>query len=230
MGFKDGDFVKIEYTAWRAADQQIVYTTDENKAKESGVYYENTRYGPQLVVVGKSNVIKGLYDAIKGMNVSDLKKVELEPKDAFGDRDNNLVRVMSLADFKKRDMVPYPGMQLDLDGVVATVRSVTSGRVLVDANHPLAGEKLIYEVKVVSKVEKPADQVKELAESYSLKPKSIKVENGKVEVEIGSDVEKNSEYFVNKTTFVNVIFRDMESVQNVDVKEEFNREKKEEKK
>ena len=63
MGFKDGDFVKIEYTAWRAADEQIVYTTDENKAKESGVHYDNSKYGPQLVVVGKSNVIKGLYEA-----------------------------------------------------------------------------------------------------------------------------------------------------------------------
>ncbi|HVA83043.1 MAG TPA: FKBP-type peptidyl-prolyl cis-trans isomerase, partial [Candidatus Aquilonibacter sp.] len=91
MSLKDGDFVKIEYTAWRAADKQIVYTTDEKKAKDSGVYYENSKYGPQLVVIGKSGIIKGLYETLKGMSVSELKKVELEPTQTFGERDNNMV-------------------------------------------------------------------------------------------------------------------------------------------
>ena len=226
MSLKDGDFVKIEYTAWRAADNQIVYTTDEKKAKESGVYYESAKYGPQLVVVGKSNVIKGLYEALKGMNISELKKIELEPVRAFGERDQNLVRVMPLADFKNRDMAPYPGMQLDLDGVIATVKSVNGGRVMVDANHPLAGEKLIYEVRVVSKLEKDDEKVKELAESYSFKPKSIKIEGGSVIVEVDKDTEKNSEYFVNKSTFVNMLLRDMENVQKVEVKEEYTRDSK----
>ncbi|MDE1828343.1 MAG: peptidylprolyl isomerase [Candidatus Micrarchaeota archaeon] len=229
MSLKDGDFVKIEYTAWRAADKQIVYTTDEKKAKESGVYYENSKYGPQLVVIGKSGIIKGLYETLKGMNVSELKKVELEPTQTFGERDNNLVRVMPIADFRARNMEPYPGMQLDLDGVIATVKSVNSGRVMVDANHPLAGEKLIYEVKVVSKVEKEEDKVKELADSFSLRPKAIKIEGKNVMVEIGAEVEKNSDYFVNKSTFVNNLLRDMEGVEKVEVREEYTREKKDKK-
>lgn len=230
MSLKDGDFVKIEYTAWRAADKQIVYTTDEKKAKDSGVYYENSKYGPQLVVIGKSGIIKGLYETLKGMSVSELKKVELEPVQTFGERDNNLVRVMPIADFRARNMEPYPGMQLDLDGVIATVKSVNSGRVMVDANHPLAGEKLIYEVKVVSKVEREEDKVKELADSFSLKPKAIKIEGKNVMVEIGAEVEKNSDYFVNKSTFVNNLLRDMEGVEKVEVREEYTREKKENKK
>ncbi|MDE1850741.1 MAG: peptidylprolyl isomerase [Candidatus Micrarchaeota archaeon] len=229
MSLKDGDFVKIEYTAWRAADKQIVYTTDEKKAKESGVYYENSKYGPQLVVIGRSGIIKGLYETLKGMNVAELKKVELEPTQTFGERDNNLVRVMPIADFRARNMEPYPGMQLDLDGVIATVKSVNSGRVMVDANHPLAGEKLIYEVKVVSKVEKEEDKVKELADSFSLKSKSIKIDGKNVVVEVGTDVEKNSDYFVNKSTFVNNLLRDMENVEKVEIREEYSREKKDKK-
>jgi len=229
MSLKDGDFVKIEYTAWRAADKQIVYTTDEKKAKDSGVYYENSKYGPQLVVIGKSSIIKGLYETLKGMSVSELKKVELEPTQTFGERDNNMVRVMPIADFRARNMEPYPGMQLDLDGVIATVKSVNSGRVMVDANHPLAGEKLIYEVKVVSKVEKEEDKVKELADSFSLKSKSIKIDGKNVMVEIGTDVEKNSDYFVNKSTFVNNLLRDMENVEKVEIREEYSREKKDKK-
>ncbi|MDE1846397.1 MAG: peptidylprolyl isomerase [Candidatus Micrarchaeota archaeon] len=230
MSFKDGDFVKIEYTAVRTADQHVVYTTDEKKAKENGVYYENNKYGPQLIVVGKSNIIKGLADEIKNMSVGEQKKVEIEAGKAFGERDSQLVRVMPISAFRARDMEPYVGMQLDLDGTVATVKSVNSGRVLVDANHPLAGEKLMYDVKVVSKIESDNDKVKELAESFALKPKSAKVEGKNVVLEIGSDVDKNSEYFVNKSSFVNSLLRDMDHIEKVEIKEDYVREKKSEKK
>ncbi|MGI0141599.1 MAG: FKBP-type peptidyl-prolyl cis-trans isomerase [Candidatus Micrarchaeales archaeon] len=226
MSLKDGDFVKIEYTAWRAADNQLVYTTDEKKAKDNGAYYENSKYGPQLVVIGKSNTIKGLYENLKKMNVGEQKKVELSPTEAFGDRDNNLVKVMSISDFRGRNMEPYPGMQLDLDGVIATVKSVNSGRVMVDANHPLAGEKLIYEVKVLSMIEKDEEKVKELAEASSLKPKSVKIEGKSAIVEIGKEVEKDSDYFINKSNFVANLLRDMEHIEKVEIKEEYTREKK----
>ncbi|HVA83168.1 MAG TPA: peptidylprolyl isomerase [Candidatus Aquilonibacter sp.] len=226
MSFKDGDFVKIEYTAWRAADKHVVYTTDEKSAKENGVYYENNKYGPQLVVVGKSNIIKGLADELKKMDMNVLKKVEIEPINAFGERDSQLVRVMPISDFRARNMEPYVGMQLDLDGTVATIKSVNSGRVMVDANHPLAGEKIIYEVKVVSKIENDNEKVKELAESFALKTKSAKIEGKNAMVEIGSEVDKNSEYFVNKSSFVNALLRDMDHIDKVEIKEDYVREKK----
>jgi len=41
-----------------------------------------------------------------------------------------------------------PGMILTLDGAIARVKSVTSGRVVIDYNHPLAGEQVIYSIKV----------------------------------------------------------------------------------
>ena len=226
MSFKDGDFVKIEYTAWRAADKHVVYTTDEKSAKENGVYYENNKYGPQLVVVGKSNIIKGLADELKKMDMNVLKKVEIEPINAFGERDSQLVRVMPISDFRARNMEPYVGMQLDLDGTVATIKSVNSGRVMVDANHQLAGEKIIYEVKVVSKIENDNEKVKELAESFALKTKSAKIEGKNAMVEIGSEVDKNSEYFVNKSSFVNALLRDMDHIDKVEIKEDYVREKK----
>ncbi|MDE1869513.1 MAG: peptidylprolyl isomerase [Candidatus Micrarchaeota archaeon] len=228
MSFKDGDFVKIEYTAWRAADNHVVYTTDEKSAKDNGVYYENNKYGPQLVVVGKSNIIKGLADELKKMEMNVQKKVEIEPINAFGERDSQLVRVMPISDFRARNMEPYVGMQLDLDGTVATIKSVNSGRVMVDANHPLAGEKIIYEVKVVSKIEKDDEKVKELAESFALKPKVAKVEGKNAIVEIGSETDKNSEYFVNKSSFVNALLRDMDHIEKVEIKEDYVREKKSE--
>ena len=228
MSFKDGDFIRIEYSAWRVADNKLVYTTDEKKAKDNGVYFETSKYGPQLVVVGKSQIIKGLDAAIKGMSLNESKKVELSPEQAFGAREQDLVKVMSLSDFRSRNMDPYPGMQVDLDGVIATVKSVNSGRVLVDANHPLAGEKLTYEVKVIAKIDKEEEKVSALAESYSLKPVSVKIEGKSVNLEFDGKTEKNSDYFINKTTFVDALLRYMDNLEKVYVKEEYTREKKEE--
>jgi peptidylprolyl isomerase len=229
MSFNDSDFIKIEYSAWRKADNQLVYTTDQNKAKEGDIYNENTKYGPQLVVLGRSEIIKGLEQALRGMELNQAKRIDLEPAQAFGERDPNLVKVMSLSDFKSRDISPYPGMQLDLDGVTATVRSVTSGRVMVDANHPLAGESLTYEVKVVSKIDKDEDKIVALSDSYSLKPTSVRIENRIANIEFGSEIDKNSDYLVNKSSFVKALLKYMDGIEKVDVKEEYTREKKEKK-
>jgi len=45
-----------------------------------------------------------------------------------------------------------PGMQLNIDGVVGTIKTVSGGRTLVDFNHPLAGKELLYKVKVNKKI------------------------------------------------------------------------------
>ncbi|MGC8538748.1 MAG: FKBP-type peptidyl-prolyl cis-trans isomerase [Candidatus Micrarchaeia archaeon] len=225
MSFVDGDFVKIEYDAWRAVDNKLVYTTDEKKAEENGIHYKDVKYGPQLIVIGKSNTIQGLDKAIKGMSVSESKKIELEPKDAFGERDPNLVRIMPLSDFRARNINPQVGMQVDLDGIIAVIRSVNSGRVVVDANHPLAGEKLIYNVKVVEKLDKDEDRVKALLEASSLVPKALKVEAEVVRMQFGGDVDKNADFFVNKSTAIASIFRYMDKINKVFSEEEYDRPK-----
>ncbi|MGB9732438.1 MAG: FKBP-type peptidyl-prolyl cis-trans isomerase [Candidatus Micrarchaeia archaeon] len=224
MAFKDGDFVEIEYTAWRVADNSIVFTTDKKKAEENGIYNKDARYGPQLVVIGKGSVISGLEKAIRGMAVNETKKIELGPEEAFGERNPDLVRVMSLSDFRSRDINPYPGMQLEIDGYVATVKSVNSGRVLVDLNHPLAGEKLVYEVKVDRLIQGDKEKVEALAKSNGLTPKEVSLEGNTAKIVIGSEVKKDASYFFNKESLVNEIFKYLESVNKVLIEEEHTRE------
>jgi FKBP-type peptidyl-prolyl cis-trans isomerase 2 len=228
MSFKDGDFVKVEYSAWRTADNSLVFTTDKKKAEESGIYNKDVKYGPQLIVLGKKSVIKGLEEVLKGMSLNETKKIEIEPKDAFGERSSDLVRVIPIADFRKRDINPYPGMQLDIDGATAIVKSVTSGRVLVDLNHPLAGEKLVYEIKVDSLISDIKEKVNAIADSYSLKPDSVSVNNAVATAVFGPNTKKDADYFVNKTAFVNTVLSYLDSISKVEVKEEFEREKQKE--
>ncbi len=223
MTFNDGDFLKIEYDAWRSADNALVYTTDEKKAKENDLYNKEVKYGPQLAIVGKRNVIEGLDKVLKGMAINESKKVVLEPSEAFGERDPQLMQVMSINEFRKRDIVPYPGMQVDLDGTTAVVKSVNSGRVLVDANHPLAGEKLTYEVKVVAKIDAENEKVKALSEYYNLVPEKVEINGANVTVEYGSNVNKDANYFVSKSRFVASAFTYLDKVAKVYIKEEYDK-------
>jgi FKBP-type peptidyl-prolyl cis-trans isomerase 2 len=224
MSFKEGDFVKVDYSAWRASDNSLVFTTDQKKAQENKIYDEHTKYEPVLVVVGKNTIVKGIDKLISGMNVNESKKIEIESKDAFGERNPDLVRVMPIGEFRKKDIEPRPGMQLDIDGAVAMVKSVNSGRVVVDANHPLAGEKLLYEVKVVEKVDDDKEKVRALAEKNGLAATHIKLMDGVVELSFGDAVEKDVDYFMNKASFTRSLFRYLPQLTKLIVSEEYTKE------
>src|ERR1700733_8661130 len=139
MAFGDGDFLEVEYSSWNAVDNSMIDTTDEKKSKDSGIHVEGRLYGPFLVVLGSTGIVKGLDKALRDMKPNETKKVTLKPDEAFGQRNPDIVRVMPISEFKKRDINPYPGMRVNIDNVSATVKSVNSGRVVVDANHPYAG-------------------------------------------------------------------------------------------
>ncbi len=223
MSFNDGDFVRIDYTARRASDNSVAYTTVEKVAKDEGLYDEKSRYTPQLVIVGKNGALKGVEDAVKSMAVGETKKATLNPDDAFGQRNEQLVSVMHLSDFREKDINPMPGMQVNIDGRVATIKSVNSGRVLVDQNHPLAGETLIYDIRVVDKIDGEAERVKALAETYSLKPDSVAVNAGVARVSFGEKTEKNADYLVNKSAFAEGLLKYMDKLQKVVFEEEYSR-------
>ncbi len=230
MVFNDGDFVKVDYSAWRIADNKLIYTTSKKMAQDNGIYDEEGRYVPQLIVLGRRHAIKGVEDAIKAMSVNEVKKFEIEPKDAFGERDQALVKVMPIADFRRREIDPYPGMQLDIDGTPAMVKSVNSGRVTVDANHPFAGERLLYEIKVLAKLDKDEDKIKAVAEMYALSPDSVTVDGDKVRVSFGEKIKKDSKYLINKNDFVTMTMSYMDKIAKITVEEDYVRSKEEEKK
>ncbi len=226
MSFNDGDFVRIEYTARRASDNSVAYTTVEKVAKDEDKYNEKARYAAQLIIIGKNDALKGIENAVKSMAVGEEKKATLKPEDAFGQRNEQLVSVMHLSDFREKDINPVPGMQVNIDGRIATVKSVNSGRVVVDLNHPLAGEALVYDIKVVEKLDSDDARIRALAESHSLKPDAVNVAGGVARVSFGEKVEKNADYFVNKSAFAEGILKYMDTVQRVVFEEEYARQPK----
>ncbi len=221
MVFKDGDFLEIEYTARNALDSSVLATTDEKVAKDAGIYNKDVKYGPALVVLGSNAVVKGLERELRLMDINQQKSFELEPADAFGERVNELVKVMPLSEFKSQNINPYPGMRLNVDNMAVTVVSVGSGRVVVDANHPDAGKKIKYEVKILRKLESETDKAMSLGNTYSVVPTEIKIKDKEMELFYADDVKKNADYFVNRASLIASIFTYLKSLDKVTIREEY---------
>ncbi len=56
--------------------------------------------------------------------------------------------VRGLDKFLEQKVQPIPGLQVNIDGMIGTIKTVTGGRTIVDFNHPLSGKTVIYEIKI----------------------------------------------------------------------------------
>ena len=117
MTVKQGDFILLEYTG--STGGKVFDTTTEAEAKRAGIFFEGRMYRPILIEAGKGDVIKGLDRALTGMGKGDEKHVTITPKEAYGERSAEMVKVIPLAIFTKNNMNPYPGMPVQLDGMTA---------------------------------------------------------------------------------------------------------------
>ncbi len=225
MTFNDGDFLEVDYSVWNASDNRLIATTKADEAKSAGIYNEKGHYGPVLVILGSNGVIKGLDRELRAMEPSQKKKFTFKPEDAFGQRSESLVRVMPLSDFRARDINPEPGMQVTIDDMTAVIKSVNSGRVVVDANHPYAGRDVAYEVNIIKKLDTDNDKIAALGDTYNVKPSSAQIKDKGAEIIFDDKVKKDADYFVGKASLVAAAFNYLGSIDNIIVKEEYARPK-----
>ena len=157
-----GDFVLLEMTGRALETDDVFETTDEELAREEGIHEENRYYGPRLVVVGEGWVLKGLDDRLEGQKIESPTEVEIPPEDAFGERSPEDVRTVPFRILRSKGVNPVVGQQVELDGRTAMVRSVGAGRVQLDYNHPLAGRRIVYHVKIAKRYEEDTEKIKAL--------------------------------------------------------------------
>ncbi len=183
-----GDFVRINYVG-RLESGEIFDLTMEDVAKKENIYNPKFRYKPVPIIVGAEFTIRGLDNAVLGMNVGEKKPVEIEPKDAFGERDPKNIRVVPNELFKKQNMEPRQGMVVDFSGIKGRIQSVSAGRVMVDFNNPLAGKKLKYELEVAEKIEKPEEQAASILEFFGIENAKVTIAGKIADVEARVPVE-----------------------------------------
>lgn len=158
-----GTLVKVEYEAW-TEEGELFDTTKRDLAREHGKFNDNVVYEPLPILVGSGRVIPGFDEALQAADVGKETEVSIPAEKAFGPHDPNKTDVIPLREFQKQDVAPYPGMRLQHQGRMATVVSVSPGRVRIDYNSPLAGKALRYKFTVTEEVTEADKKVKAFIE------------------------------------------------------------------
>jgi len=187
---KSGDFVYIDYTARINDSGEVFDTTKEDVARKEGIFNERVKYGPLPLIIDAGFTIAGLNEAIKEMNVGEKKKVLIPPEKAFGERNEELVKLIPEARFKEQDVDAIPGSYVMVNNLRGKIISVDGGRVKVDFNHPLAGKTLEYEIEIVKKVEEKEEKVRAIVDYFTgLEDVNVKISEKEVEVEAKAEIE-----------------------------------------
>jgi peptidylprolyl isomerase len=135
---KEGDLVKVHYTG---------------KLKDERIFDSSQDGEPLEVTLGSGQVISGFERAVIGMSVGDSKTVEIAAKDAYGSYRDELVVEIDKERIPE-DLSVEVGQQLVLrqaegSPIRVTVTDMSEQSVTLDANHPLAGQNLTFEVQLM---------------------------------------------------------------------------------
>ena len=212
-----GDFVKVDFVATRKSDGKIVDTTIESVAKEAGIYSKDYSFRPMLVILGRNEVIEGLEDEILQMKVGEEKEFDVTPEKAFGERDPSKLVTIPQTTFKAQKIEPEEGKVIEVDGNKGVIKSVNSGRVVVDFNHPLAGETIHYKLKIVEVLKTDEEKIKALLERYSING-NPKIEGKQLIVEVPKEADKGLNFIQSKVYFIYEVFSifDFDSIKFVE--------------
>jgi peptidylprolyl isomerase len=134
---KRGDTVRVHYTG----------------TLENGEQFDSSRgTDPLTFTLGEGAVIQGFDDAVDGMSVGESKRVTIPAAEAYGDRRDELTLRVPRSELPT-DLELEVGSRLRMEqgaeAVIVTVRDMDEGSVMLDANHPLAGEALTFDLELV---------------------------------------------------------------------------------
>ena len=135
---KSGDTVKVHYHG-KLTDGT---TFDSSEGRE-----------PLEFEVGSGNVIAGFDSGVTGMQVGEKKTINIPVDEAYGQKQDDLLMEFPIDRFPT-DMKPEVGMQLNMSNgsdqnFPVIIREVREDSVILDANHPLAGEELTFDLELV---------------------------------------------------------------------------------
>jgi FKBP-type peptidyl-prolyl cis-trans isomerase SlyD len=102
---------------------------------------------------GYDNIFPKVEEAMHGKNVGDVIEVSLDPEDAFGEYDDALVQIEPASAFPSKDLkvgMQFEGEDETGDVILYTITDIADGKVVVDGNHPWAGQRLLFTAIIAS--------------------------------------------------------------------------------
>lgn len=154
---KNGDRVRVHYTG--TLQDGTVFDSSE-AAQEQGCSCSSGCGGgsdcesePLEFVIGQGNVIPGFEKAVVGLGIGDAVKVTIPADEAYGPRHEQMVAVVERSELGG-DIEPIEGQHLEVvlqDGssMPVLITEVTDSTITIDANHPLAGQDLTFDIRLV---------------------------------------------------------------------------------
>lgn len=135
---KSGDRVKVHYTG----------TLEDGKVFDSSVDRE-----PLEFTLGQGEVIPGFEEAIVGMQLDESKKTEISAEKAYGPHNPEMVVTVDRERLPE-DLDPKVGQALQMRQgedrtIMVTITDLSESTITLDANHPLAGENLTFDIQLV---------------------------------------------------------------------------------
>ena len=214
MVIQDKDFIRINYTG-RFEDGTVFDTTDEEIAKESGMYDENTRYEPFIIIVGAKHVIEGLDEDLIGKDVGYHGTVEVPPAKGYGEREPELITTHSISGFKEK---PVKGARVRIDGRDGTVLMTIGRKVRVDFNNPMAGKTLIFDYSIEDVLDDDLTKIKALLSSYFVVDFDVEIDDDIALIESPRSLLFNQRWLVMKERLAQELLQslDIDSVKFVE--------------
>lgn len=137
---ESGNTVKVHYTG---------------KLKEDGSVFDSSleRNEPLEFTIGQGNMIPGFESAVSGMKVGDTKVADIPVDSAYGSRRDDMVLEVPKNDVPD-NIDPEVGQRLavqqkDGQSIPVTITNVSEESITLDANHPLAGKDLVFEIELL---------------------------------------------------------------------------------
>ena len=198
---KNNDFVEVEYTGRLKDLNKVFDTTSREEAEKEGILNEKSEYKPVVVCIGEKQIVKGIDQFLIGKETGKEYVIELGPQDAFGKKSASLIQIIPAKKFLEQNINPIAGLQVNIDGVIGTIKNVSGGRTLVDFNHPLSGREVVYKIKVNMIVEDEKKKIQSfLANVLGINENEFKIEfdGGKATLELKEETPKQFEEELSK--------------------------------
>ena len=131
------------------------------KFDDGEVFDSSSGCKPLEVRVGAGQVIPGFENALIGMAANEKKTFSVGPEDGYGERDEDMERSFQISDFPT-DFNPEIGQVIvlqspDNEHYPATIKAIGPEDVILDLNHPLAGQVLTFDVEVLEINDSPTE-------------------------------------------------------------------------
>ena len=170
---KDGDIVWIEYDLFLGEEEELIESTDPEKAEGWGIEAQN---GPKAMIIGSEGLLPGIMEALREAEVGEEKSVEIPPEKAYGERDPKLIELHPIPKLKRLGVEVEEGAEVDMKGRKGHIIRLTGSRAWVDFNHPYAGRPLLFRFRIVRKAEGPEEIVRGLLDVFYGKGDEFSVE------------------------------------------------------